>query len=342
MHEIVIANHNIDSSLDQLHEFFGGTLEEKWGERILVFNNQYGQGTIKSISFDWGVSLVDYDVNFTEELKLVHQTGDETPVEFIFISEGNLKYKEGDDDEALLLERYQNIIIAPRTKSRKTFVFPKWVNVKVNFIQILKKQYLRKKNNNLSYLNDLLSSVFKEETLNLPYMHLGNFNLEIENHVKEMRTQETKGIIKTLGIEGRLNIILAMQLLEHHKFENRETLPSSLTTSDIKKIHELSGFIVDNISEPLTIAKLSKEVGLSAKKLQTGFKMLYSKTVNEYIKLLKLEIARDYLKKTDLTVSEIVYLVGIRSRSYFSKIFSEHYGILPTEYRARIKRKTKS
>ncbi|UWX54441.1 helix-turn-helix transcriptional regulator [Maribacter litopenaei] len=82
---------------------------------------------------------------------------------------------------------------------------------------------------------------------------------------------------------------------------------------------------------------LSRKSGLSPKKLQLGFKLLYSKTVNEYVRQLKLEVSRDYLKNTDLTISEIVYLIGIKSRSYFSKIFSEAYGILPTEYRRHLK-----
>ena len=290
MQEISIENQNIDDFLDQLNYCLEGTLHEKWGERVLTFQNQYGQGTIKSISFDWGVSLIDYDVHFADDLKLIHHTGDEAPIEFIFISEGKLEYREGNQGDSIALERYQNIIISPRAKSNKTFLFPKRANVKVNFIQILKKQYAKKKHNNLEYLNEVLSSVFKEEALNLPYRHLGNYNLEIADQVKEMRTQEATGIIKTLGIEGRLNIILAMQLLEHHNFESKDALPTSLTTSDIKKIHELSGFIMDNISEPMTIALLSKQVGLSAKKLQIGFKVLYSKTVNDYIKMLKLEI----------------------------------------------------
>jgi AraC-like DNA-binding protein len=287
------------------------------------------------------VSLVDYDVNFRDEVKIVHKTGDESPVEFIFISEGKLGYQEGGSDE-LNLERYQNIIISPKKQSRKTFIFPKRVNVKVNIIHIHKQQYAKKRHNNLKYLNEIILSVFNDESVNLPYSHLGNFNLQIADQVKEIRNKEAFGPIAALSIEGRLNIILAMQLLEQHKFSNDDTLPESLSVTDIKKIHKLAEFIVDNISEPITIAVLMKKSGLSAKKLQLGFRMLYGKSVNEYVKKMKLEISRDYLKNSDYSVSEIVYKVGIKSRSYFSKIFSEHYGILPTEYRSKLKKKFKN
>lgn len=341
MQEIVIINQDTANLLTQLNAFFKGKLEEEWGEHTLTFSNKLGHGTIRSISFDWGVALLDYDVIFNEEVQIIYLTGDETPVEFIFITEGNLRYRQDSKSEEVFLEQYQNIIISPERQSRKAFVFPKATNVKVNHIQLLKKQYARKKNNNLKYLNDVLLSVFEGESRELPFKHFGNYNLEIADEVREMHSHASGnlGMIKTLGIEGRLNIILAMQILEHQKFQNNNTLPGSLTTEDIKKTHKLAEFIIDNISNPLTISILSRESGLSGKKLQTGFRMLYNKTVNEYIKTLRLEVSRDLLKNSDLTVSEVVYHIGIRSRSYFSKIFYEHYGILPTEYRSKLKKK---
>ncbi len=341
MQEIRIENQSVDSLLDELNVILRGTLEEKWGERTLTFDNELGKGIIRSISFDWGVSLIDYDVNFNQDLKLVHITNGDTPVEFIFITEGNLHYIQDIEKESVTLERYQNIIISPKKKSKKTFIFPNRVNVKVNFIQILKKKYAKKKNNNLAYLGDVLSSIFKDDTVSLPFKHLGNYNLEIADYVKQIRSDTNEGMIKTLGIEGRLNVILAMQLLEHHKFENNMTLPESLAREDIKKVQRLAEYMVDNISGPLNIATLSSISGLSAKKLQIGFKVLYGKTVNEYSKTLKLEISRDYLKNTELSISEIVYKIGISSRSYFSKIFHETYGITPTEYRLKLLKRAK-
>ena len=115
-----------------------------------------------------------------------------------------------------------------------------------------------------------------------------------------------------------------------------------ISKEDILKIHKLTTYIIENISENISITTLSEESGLSPKKLQLGFKILYSKTVNEYVRSLKLEISKNYLKNSDLSVSEIVYAIGIKSRSYFSKIFFEAYDILPTEYRKHIKNKNSS
>ena len=339
MREIVITSIKDDVILEQLNACLEGTLTDNWGERVLTFDNALGKGVVRSISFDWGVSLLDCNVRFNEDVKIVFRTSSVSPIEFVFISKGSFKYSPDDSDEIIDLEQYQNIILAPKRYSKKTFIFPPDQQIKVNFIRILRKEYIKKKNSNITYLNELLLSLFNDDQGDLTYNHKGSYSLKIADQVKELNAVYDSGIMRTLSLEGRLYLILAMQLMEHHNFENEMTLPESLSKNDIKKIHQLSEYIVDNISRPISVNQLAEYAGISPKKLQLGFRVLYSKSVNEYVRQLKLEISRDYLKNTELSVSEIVYAIGIRSRSYFSKIFAEAYGILPTEYRKKLLKK---
>ncbi|WP_299125747.1 AraC family transcriptional regulator [uncultured Winogradskyella sp.] len=339
MREILINNTTIEDTINELNVALDGNLVEKWGEYTLTFNNEFGAGVIRSIGFDWGLSLLDFDVNFKEVTKIIFKTIDKKLVEFIFISEGYLEYKGKISEDFVNLERYQNIIVSSLETNKKTFIFPKSQQVKVNFIQVVTKDYLKKKNNNTEYLDKVLKSVFKDNDPNTSFKHLGNYNLKIADKVKELGDSYDNGIIRTLSIEGQLNLIMAMQILEHQNSETSKSITDSLSKDTIKKIQELSNHIIDNISEPLTIAELSKLSGLGPKKIQLGFKILYSKTVNEYTRDLKLEIARDQLTNDDLSISEIVYSIGFKSRSYFSKIFHERYGILPNEYRIQVREK---
>ncbi len=325
--------------LEQLNVFLKGKLTNQWGEHTLEFDNELGKGLVRSIGFDWGVSLVDYDVSFKQDTKIVFNIDKANPIEFIFISEGELDYTNDTEARPYTFERYQNIIISTKKFSKETYIFPKTAAVKVNFIYVLPGEYAKKKNNNLSYLSKSLFSAFKGENKVSPYKHYGNYNLKIADQVKQLQESHESGIVRTLSIEGQLNLILAMQMLEHNNYENGLALPESLSREDIKKIHHLSVYIIDNISESLSVHSLATKVGLSPKKLQLGFRVLYSKSVNEYIRQLKLEISRDYIKNTDDSISEIVYKIGFKSRSYFSKIFFERYGILPIEYRKKINTK---
>jgi len=337
MKDFTIHNSNTDQLFSQLKDCLQGEFKKDWGESFLEFNNDLGEGSIRAISFDWGVSLMDFDLKLNEELKLDFDSSKISPIEFIFISQGSMKYSMNNDEEYTNLEQLQNIIISPSAKSSKTFLFPKNEVLKINIIRINRKEYLKKKNNNINYLNTLLLSLFNDTTGELGYHHGGRYSLKIAEEVKNLKNTDTTGMLRTLTLEGRLYLILSLQLMELQQFEEEKSFPDSISKTDIKKIHELTDYILDHISHNISIETLCSVSGLSPKKLQIGFKILYSKTINEYVRQMKLEISKDYLKNTDMSVSEVVYAIGIRSRSYFSKIFSEAYGILPTEYRKQLK-----
>lgn len=338
MHEIQIKSVNGVEILKQISNRLNGTVKERWGEYVLEFNNEIGSGTIRAMSFDWGVSLLDYDVNFKEDIKIIYNIGDINPIEFIFVSNGELDYHTSSDTEdRAIIERYQNIIFSSKRQSKEYFIFPKDIHVKANFIYIFKKEYAKKKNNNLSYLNFGLQQAFSDSEENDLFKHYGSFNLKIADQVKTLNENRDNGIVKSLNIEAQLYIILAMQILEYNNYEDDVLIHDSLSKEEIRKIHKLTAYILDHISEPLTVNNLAQEVGINVKKLQSGFRVLYSKSVNEYIREIKLEIARDHIKNSDYSISEIVYNIGLKSRSYFSKIFFERYGLLPTEFRKKIK-----
>lgn len=342
MKELLIKGSNPKSIFSQIQSCIDADMREDWGETVLTFNNAIGKGTLRTISFNWGISLIDFDILLNDDTTLIFDNDELSPIEFIFITQGYFNYSENSSGSYTTLEQFQNTIISPKRSSKKTFLFPKSVHLKVNFIRINRKEYLKKKNNNVCYLNDLLVKLFNDKIGDTAYQHGGNFSLRIADEIKLLNSVQDSGMLRSLSIEGRLCLILSLQLLEHKNFEEKMNLPEAISKNDIAKIHKLTTYILNHISEDISITILSTESGLSPKKLQLGFKILFSKTVNEYIRQLKLEISRDYLKNTDLSVSEIVYSIGIKSRSYFSKIFYEAYDILPTDYRKHLRNKKSS
>ena len=209
----------------------------------------------------------------------------------------------------------------------------------MNVIQIFGQEYSNKSNNYIDTLQKSLRSIISGQEQYLPYKHLGNFNLKLADIVESLNDENNDGIVRFLNIEGQLNLILALQILEHKNYEQKLSLPNSISKEDLVKTKKISSYINDNVQETFTVADLAAMHGFSPKKMQTGFKMLYGQSVNEYIRLKKLELSRELIKNTDYSISEIVYQIGYRSRSYFSKIFSEKYDILPMEYKEMVRSK---
>ena len=97
-------------------------------------------------------------------------------------------------------------------------------------------------------------------------------------------------------------------------------------------IRKLASKISKNVSEDYNVEEMALGLGLTQAKLQEGFKLLFSRTVIEYLRHVRLEKARDLLNNTDYNISQVVYAIGFSSRSYFSKIFKRKYGLSPSQF----------
>ncbi|NJK98815.1 MAG: helix-turn-helix transcriptional regulator [Bacteroidales bacterium] len=58
---------------------------------------------------------------------------------------------------------------------------------------------------------------------------------------------------------------------------------------------------------------------------------------NELIQSMRLKRAMQLLDESAFTISEIGYKVGFNDPKYFSKCFYKAYGILPSQYQAKVK-----
>lgn len=332
---------NLKNSMDgdipkQLARIFKTEWTSEWGEYFLSFDNEMGSGNIDSMVFNWGVTLFRYKFNFKEKIKLSFTYETEVPINFLFLTAGTIDF-EVEDEPNTTLKNHQNIIVYFQPHETISYIFPANEAVELNLIEILPKDYLSKKNHNISTLKESLREIFNNKYKKRLYSHFGNYNLRIADYIHEMDRCPYDGIVRTLILEGYLNIILGLQVLEHENYLNQTTLPDSLSQKDIEKIQKATQILMNSTDAAISVSELSKQIDLSPNKMQLGFKLMYSKTVNEYIRENKLEKAREYLRTTDWSVSEIVYNIGYKSRSYFSKIFNERYGMLPTEYRKNFK-----
>lgn len=129
--------------------------------------------------------------------------------------------------------------------------------------------------------------------------------------------------------------MLSQEILNYQDSLKEGEKRNVLVRAELKSLLQATNIINDEISNLPTIEIICRRVGLNPGKLQYGFHSLYGLSVNNYVKKIRLQIAMDLLKNSDLSISEIVYKIGLSSRSYFSKIFKEKYGITPSYYKKK-------
>jgi len=87
--------------------------------------------------------------------------------------------------------------------------------------------------------------------------------------------------------------------------------------------------------EDFGVTELASEIGLSTSQLLRRVKASTDNTVSEFIRNIRLQEAAKLILESDYTASEISYMVGFSSPSYFSKCFNDYFGVTPGEYKLK-------
>jgi AraC-like DNA-binding protein len=88
-------------------------------------------------------------------------------------------------------------------------------------------------------------------------------------------------------------------------------------------------------AEPLDLARLAAEAGVSKYHFLRCFAATYGRTPALYLAERRIERAQDLLRATNLTVTEVCHLVGYASLGSFSSRFRALVGASPSAYQAR-------
>ena len=98
----------------------------------------------------------------------------------------------------------------------------------------------------------------------------------------------------------------------------------------IKRFNDL---VLQYISKhDLTVDDIAYEIHMSRSALYKKVKDITGMTPNNYIKTIRLRRAAELLNQQDYKINEISWLVGFSNHSYFTKCFTEYFGMLPKEY----------
>ena len=101
------------------------------------------------------------------------------------------------------------------------------------------------------------------------------------------------------------------------------------------QIYDVQSFILNNLSESLSLESIAKQFHLSPNYLSTQYKKHTGKTIVQEITDLRIDCAKQRLANTILSMHDIAESVGFNSTEYFFRIFKKHTGMTPGEFRAK-------
>lgn len=92
-------------------------------------------------------------------------------------------------------------------------------------------------------------------------------------------------------------------------------------------------FVTANYCSEINVADLAQQVGLSTSQLHREFSRLFGITPNQYIREVRVGVARHLLESTNSPVSSIAFSTGFYDQSHMTRQFKTSTGMTPTQYR---------
>ena len=103
--------------------------------------------------------------------------------------------------------------------------------------------------------------------------------------------------------------------------------------NDREWLNRLTGIIRENLAcETLSVDLLVEKMALSRSSLHRKLKGLTGTSPNEYIQLVRLKAAAQLLRTGEYRISEVCYLTGFSSMSWFAKCFTKQFGMRPKDF----------
>ena len=127
--------------------------------------------------------------------------------------------------------------------------------------------------------------------------------------------------------------ILAVQLLREYSSEKMPPEKRYVNGLTNKKLALVLELIESDLSEDLPLKVLANAAGLSEYHFLRMFKQSTGYTPHQYVMHQRIERAKTLLQKTDMTITEIAYLLGFSTPAHFTHYFRRKTGLTPTKMR---------
>ena len=120
-------------------------------------------------------------------------------------------------------------------------------------------------------------------------------------------------------------------------FEHKQTSPcvSASSNKQIERIRTILSYLHAHYAEKISLEDIASSINLCKSECCRLFKSHMKESLFRYLLNFRIEQSLPLLSATDKSITEIAACTGFSSPCYFTKIFREHKGCSPSEYRKK-------
>ena len=145
-----------------------------------------------------------------------------------------------------------------------------------------------------------------------------------------VHTHAMQGPARDAVLKGLILALLGL-------FRNLIETGAGKLNSDIGKVFQAKCLVREQFANPeLSVQGIADSLGCSADYLSHLFHTETKERLTRYIQRIRIDGATLALERTTLTISEIAYASGFADPAYFGRVFKQHKGMTPQEYRVQL------
>ncbi|MEN5308837.1 AraC family transcriptional regulator [Chryseobacterium cucumeris] len=187
-----------------------------------------------------------------------------------------------------------------------------------------------------SFLQDIILPVPEFENIKnlLERSYLG---LSFSGETKITVVEKLQAIKDKNSFESLVGLIEILQILAHStevKELNKEDTRIKWFLNDKIRMGTIYDYIHENYDRKPNVNEVAQVVSLSTPAFCRYFKKQTNMTFTDFVNNYRINQAKIFLLK-DQSVTEVCFQVGFESLSYFNKLFKQHTGETPSEFKKK-------
>jgi ligand-binding sensor domain-containing protein/signal transduction histidine kinase/DNA-binding response OmpR family regulator len=131
------------------------------------------------------------------------------------------------------------------------------------------------------------------------------------------------------------NILNQRQKLKERYFKDHYADAKELvhTKKDKEFLEQLISIIESHLTNPeMDIDLICIQMGMSRTRLYQKIKNVTGQSTGEFIRTIRFKKAAQLMTHQDISLTEVMYSVGIQTQSYFTKAFKKEFGKTPSQF----------
>lgn len=307
-------------------------IEKDCQKNWIDFRELPAHGSLAVYDFEDGVQMIVLNGRLPEAWEISFNSKKESPFLMIFNVRGHMSFNYGGVDEDIQIEPLKTLLIAHPPGQSQSIKIKGQEEAVFIMLHLDRNLYIHHLHCLPENVRAEALAIFSGKTA-LKMFQNSSYGMSGAAIVQQITSDGEKGLIHSTFAEAKALELFSLQLRRwEEEISGSNGNKKALHPSDIEKIILARNMLIEDVQNAPTIEVLSKKAGINRQKLKQGFKLVFGKTINEYLRNERLKLARQILTHDNLTIKEVSVRVGYENASYFARRFKKAYGLYPNEY----------